>query len=369
MSEQIFTLPDLGEGLEEAEVVRWMVAEGDHVRLNQPLVEVLTAKTNVEIPSPFEGIVTKIHAGEGEVVPVGGDLVTFQLAAATEEAPKVLVGYGVKTDASAAKRRPRLRPPDPVGAGSRRARPRHAPGYPDGTHLLEERIPVRGTRRIIAQHMTASWTQIPHVTSFLTLDATELEAFRRELATETTTQRISVSPLPVVVRALVEVCREYPKLNSSFSADAEEIILKRDYHVGIAAETDDGLLVPVIRDVDTKGIMTIAREIAEVVAAAREGRATPQQLTGSTITVTNTGTFGAEFGTPIINAPEAAILALGVIEPRALVVDGEILIRPATTLSLSFDHRVLDGAEAGRAFIALRDLLIDRGRLRSLPRD
>jgi pyruvate dehydrogenase E2 component (dihydrolipoamide acetyltransferase) len=368
MSEQIFTLPDLGEGLEEAEIVRWLVAEGDQVRLNQPLVEVLTAKTNVEIPSPFEGIVTKIHADEGEIVPVGGDLVTFQLGAATEEAPKVLVGYGVKTDASAAKRRTRLRPPDAVRAPTR-GRSRHAPGHPEGTRSPDERIPVRGTRRIIAQHMTASWTQIPHVTSFLTLDATELEAFRRALATETTTQRAAISPFPVIVRALVEVCREFPKLNSTFSAETEEIILKRVYHVGIAAETDDGLLVPVIRDVDTKGIMTIAREIAEVVAAARERRATPQQLTGSTITVTNTGTFGAEFGTPIINAPEAAILALGVIEPRALVVDGEILIRPATTLSLSFDHRVLDGAEAGRAFIALRDLLIDRGRLRSLPRD
>jgi pyruvate dehydrogenase E2 component (dihydrolipoamide acetyltransferase) len=378
MAEQIFKLPDLGEGLEEAEVVRWLVAEGDRIELDQPLVEVLTAKANVEIPSPFEGIVGKIHAREGEVVAVGADLVTFELGAATvevsteedSEPPRVLVGYGVKPRPSSSTGRPRLRPPEPgrgrrersgappSGVGSSRDEAVKAP--PD------ERIPLRGVRRLIAQHMTASWTQIPHVTSFLTLDATELEAFRRELAEDT---GVRVSVLPVVVRALVEVCREHPKLNSSFSAETEEIVLRRSYHVGIATETGDGLLVPVVRNVDGKGIVTVAREIAEVVAAAREQRATPDMLTGSTITVTNTGTFGAEFGTPIINAPEATILAIGVVEPRPLAVDGELRVRLATTLSLSFDHRVLDGGEAGRAFLALRDLLSRRERLRSLPRD
>lgn len=372
MADAVFRLPDLGEGLEGAEVVRWLVVEGDQVELNQPIVEVLTAKTNLEIPSPFAGRVTKIHVTEGSIVPVGGELVTFALGVEEKilspqgeaDAPKVLVGYGVKAEPAIAPKSPRrLRPPDP-GSGRRQRRGGELSSA--SPVQADMRIPVRGVRRLIAERMTASWTQIPHVTSFLTLDASELESFRRELGAAA---GLKISPLPIVVCALVKVCQDFPKLNSSFSADSGEIIVCGSYHVGIAVDTEDGLLVPVVRDADRKGIVTLAREIAEIVAAVRERRATPEQLSGSTITVTNTGTFGAEFGTPIINAPEAAILALGVIEPRALVVEGEIQVRPATTLSLSFDHRVLDGAEVGRAFLALRSLLQEEDGLRSLPTD
>jgi pyruvate dehydrogenase E2 component (dihydrolipoamide acetyltransferase) len=202
------------------------------------------------------------------------------------------------------------------------------------------------------------------VTTFRNVDATAVEALRQELAAEGS----KVSPLPIVVRALVEVCKEHPKLNSWYDGEAHEIVLVGPRHVGIATDTDRGLIVPVVRDADRKGFLTIADEIAELVTAARAGRATPDQLTGSTITVTNVGSFGSEYGTPIVNFPEAAILALGVVEPRALVVEGQVEARPGVTLSLTFDHRVLDGADAGRAMTALQQLLESPFRLGALPR-
>jgi pyruvate dehydrogenase E2 component (dihydrolipoyllysine-residue acetyltransferase) len=213
--------------------------------------------------------------------------------------------------------------------------------------------------------MTRSWTEVPHVTTFHTVDATQVEALRRELTAD---QGVKVSALSVVARALVEVCREHPKLNASFDAEAGEVVLKGMYHVGIATDTERGLLVPVVRDVGAKGILELAREVGEVVAAAREGTASPEQLTGSTITVTNFGVFGSSAGTPIINYPESAILGMGRIEPRPLVVDGVVEARPAMTLSLSFDHRALDGADADRAMTALRNILESPFRLGALPR-
>ena len=423
---RVFNLPDLGEGLEEAEIVEWKVSAGDRVELNQPLVEVNTAKALVEIPSPMAGEVVTLHGAAGEVVKVGEPLVTF---AADETAPEgseadqkreaVLVGYGVGGDAQP-KRRRRLRPPGPRKApaatteaaaptapsepspagGSRAAPPVRrlaremglelgaVPGTgPDGRVTREdvlraagrseeaperavadeneERVPVRGVRRLIAQKMVRSWTEIPHVTTFHTADASHVEALRKELTADSGTK---VSALSVVVRALAEICRQHPKLNASFDAEAGEMVLKRRVHVGIATDTDRGLMVPVVREVTEKGIVDVAGEIAQVVETARGGRATPDQLTGSTITVTNVGTFGSSFGTPIINYPEAAILAVGRVEPRALVGEGGIEARPAVTLSLSFDHRIIDGAEADRAMSDLRALLEDASRLGSLPR-
>jgi 2-oxoisovalerate dehydrogenase E2 component (dihydrolipoyl transacylase) len=424
-----FLLPDLGEGLEDAEVVAWQVAEGDHVELNQTLVEVNTAKALVEIPSPWEGVVEKLHAAEGDVVKVGEPLISIRVEAVSgvptgapafdaeapaaqpddEAKPKrraVLVGYGVEEDEGP-------RPVSPPGAGRRGTRAGREPvaasppvrrlakemgidlasveGTGQGGRVTREdvqraaeraeeaepavsgdveagqdqRVPVRGIRRLIAEKMTRSIREIPHVTTFLTVDATRLLAFREEIA-DVAAER--VSPLPIVVRAFVEVAKEHPKLNSSFDSDASEVVLHGRYNVGIATDTDKGLMVPVVRDADARGIVELSREIGRLVEAARSGRASPEDMTGGTVTVTNVGTFGAEFGTPIINHPEAAILALGVIEPRALVVDGAVEARPAVTLSLAFDHRVMDGAEAGRALKDLGDLLENPFRLGALPR-
>jgi 2-oxoisovalerate dehydrogenase E2 component (dihydrolipoyl transacylase) len=470
MAGRDFLLPDLGEGLEEAEVVTWRVAEGDRVELNQPLVEVNTAKALVEIPSPWEGVVTKLHAGEGEVVEVGRPLVTIEVgdaAASTAEAeagstetaeagegspeamavagspaeaaqegvqqaqeapPRrraVLVGYGVAEDeepqerstaptaGTAEARRGPVAASPPVrrmakqlgvdlasiegtgrdgrvtredveraaagGDGAETAAPGDgaagdgAPG--DGAagparrrrakSAEPRRIPVRGTRRLIAEKMARSAREIPHVTTFLTVDAHWLEAFRTEIAGDTGER---VSALPIVVRALAEVAAAHPKLNASFDADASEMVLYPDLHAGIAVDTRNGLLVAVVRDVAAKGIREIGDEIGALARAAREGTIRTEQMAGGTITLTNVGSFGAEYGTPIINHPEGAILATGVIEPRALVVDGEVVARPAMTLSLSFDHRLLDGAEAGRALKDLAELLESPFRLGSLPR-
>lgn len=224
---------------------------------------------------------------------------------------------------------------------------------------------MRGVRRLIAQKMAQSWREIPHVTTFHPLDASSVEALRRELTKESETK---VSALAVVGRALIEVCRQHPGLNSTYDTEAEEIVLRRSYHLGVAADTERGLVVPVVRDVDRKGVVTVAREIADVVARTREGKAAPDELTGSTITITNYGVFGSAAGTPIINFPEAAILGMGAVRPQAAVVDGQVVARPMLTLALSFDHRILDGADADRAMQDLVALLESPFRLGALPR-
>lgn len=424
MAVREFLLPDLGEGLEDAEVVTWRVAEGDHVELNQTLVEVNTAKAMVEIPAPWEGVVERLHAADGDVVKVGEPLVSIRVedAAATSDAPEastgeessatgdparpkrraVLVGYGVEEERTTP-RAAAARPSPPATAGRRGPVPASPPvrrlarelgvdlssvsGTGPGGRVTREdvqtaagqaegaapaaveegvrRIPVKGTRRLIAEKMARAAREVPQVTTFLTVDATALQAFRKELSTESERR---ITPLPIVVRALVEVCKEHPKLNASFDTERREIVLHERCHVGIATDTEQGLLVPVVRGVDALGLVALSEEIARLTEAARSGKATPQDMVGSTITVTNVGTFGAEFGTPIVNYPEAAILALGVVEARALVVNDEVQARPAVTLSLSFDHRVLDGAEAGRAMKALKALLESPFRLGALPR-
>jgi pyruvate dehydrogenase E2 component (dihydrolipoamide acetyltransferase) len=228
-----------------------------------------------------------------------------------------------------------------------------------------ERIPVRGIRRLVAEKMARSVREIPHVTTFLTVDCSQLAAFREEMERRNGRR---VSPLAVVVRALVEVVGRHPLLNASFDQQASEIVVHRPVHVGVATDTERGLMVPVVRDAASKGILAMADEIARLSDAARAGSIGPDEMGGSTITVSNVGTFGAEYGTPIINHPESAILATGVIEPRALVVDGEVVARPAMTMSLSFDHRLLDGAQAGRALRDLADLLESPFELGRLPR-
>lgn len=432
MAERTFNLPDLGEGLEDAEIVEWKVGEGDEVALNQPLVDVNTAKALVEIPSPWAGRVVKLHGADGDVVKVGEPLFTLDVEGAAgnggEAAPAkreaVLVGYGVGGEGAGPKKRRRLKPPGerkaPAAAAGAAAYDDVAPAPgrvaaappvrklarelrvdlstvtgtgPKGRVTREDvqaavggdaatlsgepaipvtigtgmdtRVPIKGIRRLIAQKMAKSWAEIPHVTTFHTADATDIEGLRRELTEESGTK---ITALAVVVRAFAEICASHPKLNAHFDAEANELILRGSIHMGIATDTEEGLMVPVVRDVQQKGIATIAREIAELVGLARARRATPEQLTGGTVTVTNVGTFGSDFGTPIINVPEVAILALGKIVPRALVVDGEVVARPAVTLSLSFDHRFIDGAEADRAMTDLRTLLESPFRLGALPR-
>jgi pyruvate/2-oxoglutarate dehydrogenase complex dihydrolipoamide acyltransferase (E2) component len=403
MAGRVFALPDLGEGLEEATVTAWLVKEGDPVSLNQPIVEVETAKATVEIPSPFAGTIASLHGSVGETVNVGAPLVTFEVeddvgevedasSATVPATPAVrrrakelgvqlagIAGSGPDGRITHAdvERAARSGPPlageaqaphgggqAPPGAGMTRAveEEERAGARALWTVMMPTDAdirPISMIRRTIAENLTRVIREVPQVTTFRTLDSTALEAFRRE---------VGLSPLPIVVRALADVCKEHRSLNASYLAEQGEIWLHRRVHVGIATDTERGLLVPVVRDVGDRTLGEVAAEIQRLASAARDGSIRIEEMTGGTITVTNTGSYGSEFGTPIINRAQAAILGLGAIGPRALVVDGQMVARPACTLSLTFDHRLLDGATAGRAFGDLVATLSSPERLEALPR-
>jgi pyruvate dehydrogenase E2 component (dihydrolipoamide acetyltransferase) len=432
-----FLLPDLGEGLTEAEIVRWIVKAGDAVALNDPLVEVETEKALVEIPSPYEGTVDRTFGDVGERVKVGTPLISIRTSG---DAPKtgrkeVLVGYGPEEgagkrrkdrrigrrgadgDAAAEPEAPALpakalaTPPvrklakelgldidqlrgsgpdgrvtreDVAAAASDGAEGAAAAGagaspQPMGDVVQfapvqrtarvaadgpeEERIPVRAIRRSIAEKMVRSAFTIPHVAEWLQVDATELMKLRADLGAAPEAEGGKMSPLPIIAKALIAALRKFPLVNSSWDGERSEIVVKRVYHLGIATDTDRGLLVPVVKHADQLNVFDLSREIARLATAARDGKIGPADLTGSTITITNVGSFGMESGTPIINYPEAAILAPGIISKRPWVVGDEIAVRQVMTLALSFDHRVLDGAEAGRFLRYLGDLIEKPARL------
>jgi 2-oxoisovalerate dehydrogenase E2 component (dihydrolipoyl transacylase) len=363
--ERTFVLPDLGEGLEEAEVAAWLVSEGDTVALNQPIVEVETAKANVEIPSPFAGRIAKLHAAAGDTVKVGSSLVTFEIADVEAEGPPTGSGGGSVAATPAVRKLAKelgveLASVSGTGQGGRVTREdleRAASGASAAIGTQDaEVVPLSMIRRAIAANLTGA-AAVPAVTTFRTVDCTALEAFRREL---------QVSPLPVFVRALAEVCRSHPMLNAEWREDGIRVHAR--VHVGIAVDTERGLVVPAVRDVGALGIGEVAAEIGRLAAAARDGTLAGDAGTGTTISVSNTGSYGSEAGTPLLNPPNAVTIALGVIAPRAIVVDGLVEARPACTLSCTFDHRVLDGAGVGRALTDLVAMLEDPERLRGLPR-
>ena len=375
MAERVFTLPDLGEGLEEAIVSAWLVAEGATVELNQPFVEIETAKATVEVPSPFAGRVAKLHVGAGETLAVGAPLATFEVEAAAEAtsvtaAPavrKLARDLGVDLSmVSGSGPRGRVTREDVESLARSGVRAASYPatlpsGEPAtartvGSNTSSEAIPVSPIRRAVAQRLSEV-AAIPQVTTFRTVECTALEAVRRNLG---------VSPLPVFVRALSEVVRDHPMLNATWTDEA--LLVHDKVNVGIATDTERGVVVPVVMDAGSLGIGEIASEIDRLARAAREGSLKPANTSGETIAVTNTGSYGSEFGTPLLNPGHAVTIALGVIAPRALVIDGAVEARPACTVSLTFDHRVLDGATVGRAFGALVELLESRERLDALPR-
>lgn len=356
-AERVFAMPDLGEGLEEGEIVEWLVAEGDTVELNQPLVEVETAKATVEIPSPFAGVVASLHGAIGATILVGAPLVTFG------DAGDVASSSGAAAPGAAARTTPPVRKlakelgvdlAAVVGSG------------PDGRVTAEDVRAAGGvvsrppapvpSRSVIAANMERQ-AAIPQVTTFRTLDCTALEAFRAELG---------MSPLPVVLAALCRTIAAHPALNSGWGDGG--VVEREGIDVGLAADTERGLVVPVLRDAPALGMTALAAEIARLARSAREGSLTPRELTGATIAVSNTGSYGSEAGTPILSPGTSVTLAFGVIGPRALVVDGEVVARPASTLSCTFDHRVHDGATIGRALTHLVDLLTSTERLGDLPR-
>ena len=416
-----FLLPDLGEGLDEAEVIAWRVQAGDHVTVDQVIAEVETAKAVVELPVPYAGVVTALHAEPGSTVSVGQPLITVtaddpatgfrepgvvvpgQAAAADgvagggEASGSVLVGYG--TTATAARRRrgrrraacgatpasapqarvavisPLVRKQardagldlagltgtGPAGVVSRqdvrraiaeraeRQRPAVPAGPDAGTGLealaadTERRIPLRGARRAAAEHVTRSRREIPEATVWVDVDATALVEARRELNTRDPARPVSL--LALLARFAVLGLRRYPELNARVERD--EIVVPGRIHLGFAAQTEHGLVVPVVHDAHLLSTRDLSARLTERTAAARERRLSPADLRGGTFTVNNYGVFGVDGSAAIINHPEVAILGMGRVIDRPWVVDGQLAVRKVTELTLAFDHRACDGGTAG----------------------
>jgi len=447
MADSEFTLPDVGEGLIDAEIVSWRVQPGDQVALNQVIVEIETAKSLVELPSPFEGTVSGLLVQEGQTVEVGTPIIAIaqgspsvsgpaetpaQMAlpgetvieddtaienrepapapVAEEASGAVLVGYG--TVGKAASRRRRAEPQDAAARPAARAasstaapaarapRPASVPAAsaapiiakppirklakdlevdlaeveatglvgeitredvirtaqqasvfknietPEWPDAREERIPVKGVRKVIAAAMVQSAFQAPHVSLFVDVDATRTMEFVRRLKASTDFAGVKVSPLLIMAKAMIWAVRRNPTVNSSWTD--QEIIVRHYVNLGVAAATPRGLVVPNVKEAQSMSLLELARALEQLTLTARDGKTSPADMGQGTITLTNIGVFGMDTGTPILNPGEVAIVALGTIKQKPWVVDGEVRPRFVTTIGASFDHRVVDGDVASR---------------------
>ena len=368
-----FLLPDLGEGLADAEIVSWRVHVGEHVALNQVVAEVETAKALVELPSPYSGTVTALLAEEGAVVPVGSPIIAIEEPAhnghvpadpAPPEQPQeripVLVGYGVGA-APTSRRDERTAPISYRGSARRRS----------GSDT-DARTPVTGLRRRMAEAMTRSAFTAPHATVFLSVDATAtvelVETLRAmpEFAQNGQGAHRKLTPLAVVARALVLALRDQPSLNASWDESDHAVVAHGAVHLGLATATARGLVVPNVKHAERLSLVELADALDGLVTRAREGSSAPHELTGGTITITNVGVFGVDGGTAIINPGEAAILCVGAISPRPWAAKGELAVRHVCPLSLSFDHRVADGEAAAKLLASVGSVLENPARVLAL---
>ncbi len=347
-----FKLPDLGEGLTEGEVARWLVAEGQEIAEDDPLVEIQTDKATVEIPSPYAGTVLRILVAEGEIAPVGTELVV--IGEPGEEMPTLAVAAPASRPLSQApvleagrvqatpvvRRIAQELGVDLAGvAGSGpggRITEDDVRGAASGATSEGRREPLRGVRRVIAEHMARAHREVPPVTW---VEECDFEAVPPDRL------------LPTVVKACADSLVEFPELNARFDGDA--IVYLDRYDIGVAVQTDDGLVVPVVRAANEKSVDELGTEIASLAEGARTGSLAADDLRGSTFTVTSAGKLAGLFQTPIVNHPEVAILSIGRVAPRAAVVDGEIVVRRTGTVAITFDHRVVDGARAAAFGLAV----------------
>jgi 2-oxoisovalerate dehydrogenase E2 component (dihydrolipoyl transacylase) len=447
LSEQVFLLPDVGEGLVEAEIVTWKVSVGDVVTLNQPLVDIETAKATVELPSPYEGTVVALHGNVGDVMEVHKPLITFEVGgagsapavaseAATPAEPAteslgasreaVLVGYGVANEDGIATRKhrrgdsrvespvstpvasattsapapasaptafaPRSTPPvrlyakqhgvdlatlagtgreglitrgdvERALAGEPAAAPRQSAPVtgplttsrfvgrdiePWSTGPKEERIPVRGVLRSMADAMVQSAFSAPHAAVWVRLDATKTMELLAALKQRPSLSNVRLSPLTIVAMALCDAARHFPGVNSSFDTEAAEVVVRRTVNLGIAADTPRGLIVPNIKGADQLDLVGMAQALNVLVEKARNGTTTPNEMIGTTITITNVGPFGVDAAMPILPPGTGAILAIGQIAKAPWVVNDEVVVRQVAEIAMSFDHRQVDGALASR---------------------
>jgi len=380
-------LPDVGEGIAEGEIVRWLVAEGAQVKEDDLLVEILTDKANIELPSPVSGTLLKILAQPGQVVKVGEPIALIEPesgqaaaaqrgmtppdrpAPASREATEP--GHGFPSGEAAAAGREVLATPvvrklakelgielaavRGSGPGGRiteeDVRRAAAPNVPAGTpgeSTSEERIPFKGKRRMIARKMVAAKTRVPHALLVDEADVSGLLAERAKMRETGEREGVRITVLPFIMKAVAGALQRHPALNASLDEDRDLIVRRKTIDIGMAVDAEDGLVVPVVRNADGKSVIELAGEIDRLSAAAREGNLVPGDLAGGTFTISSVGSIGGLFSYPIINVPEAAILAAHKIVTRPVVRDGEIVPREMMYLSLSFDHRIVDGGEATR---------------------
>ncbi|HQT47119.1 MAG: branched-chain alpha-keto acid dehydrogenase subunit E2 [Acidocella sp. 20-63-7] len=362
MAQYIFRLPDIGEGIAEAEIVAWHVKPGDRLEEHQPLVDVMTDKATVEMTSPKTGVVAAIHGEVGQPLRVGAPLVTFELdqtqAAAEPHPPKRALAAPVTRRRAKELGVPLEAIPGtgPDGRITARDLDHFAAGKSAPRDGVTE-IRITGLRRKIAEKMQDSARRIPHFSYIEEFDLTALEALRARLNTARTADQPKLTLLPFMMRALVHLVPDFPQINARYDDKAEILCAFADLHIGIATQTKSGLMVPVVRHAQTRDLWDCARELARVTAVAREGGASPAELTGATLTLSSLGALGGIAATPIVNAPEVAILAPNKLVDRPVVLGGQIVIRTMMNFSSSFDHRIVDGYDAARFVQGLKQIL------------
>jgi pyruvate dehydrogenase E2 component (dihydrolipoamide acetyltransferase) len=395
-----FKFPDIGEGLTEGEIVRWLVKEGDEVKEGQPLVEVETDKALAEIPSPKTGIILRIMAKEKEIVKVGQVIVVIgekgeaiaappprpksvgvvgELEEAPEEVPAAPVTaeavklalvsehilaapavralakeLGIDIDkVNGSGPEGRVLEKDVRQAAEAKAKPAEEVKEVKKVKKYDlygyvDRIPLRGVRRSIAKAMVKSKYTAPHVSAMDEADVTELWQIREKEKKVAESKGIRLTILPFIIKAVIAGLTEHPYLNATLDDENEEIILKKYFNIGLATDTPEGLMVPVVKNAKEKSIFELAKELTQLAEKARNRTIDLADLKGGTFTITNYGAVRGIYGTPIINYPEVAILGIGRIQEKPVVRDGKVVVRRILPLALSFDHRVVDGAEAAR---------------------
>lgn len=413
-----FKLPDLGEGITEGEVVRWRVKEGDAVEEHQVVLEIETDKAIVEVPSPKKGKVARLNAEEGDTVHVGEALLTIELEGETPEAPETekaeeaeeapgtgeegkraasvsVVGTLPESEEVLASPKARtlarelgvdlssVEGTGPGGAvtekdvrasgGKEEAAPGRKAGKKAEKKVEEgpaedrlgpvERVPIKGVRKAIAKNLLASQRTAAFVTGMDDADVTELWELRKKERGVARQKGVHLTFLPFFMKAVQHALAEHRFLNASVDEDAGTIIVKKYYNIGVAVDTPDGLMVSVVKEVDRKTILELAEELQELSAKAKERKITLDELKGSTFTISNYGSFGGVYATPIINYPDVAILGTGSIADRPWVKDGKVVVRKILPMSLTFDHRVVDGAEAASFLTKVKRYLEDPGRI------
>ncbi|WP_442603545.1 dihydrolipoamide acetyltransferase family protein [Paenibacillus sp. KN14-4R] len=410
-----YKFPELGEGIHEGEIVKVNIKPGDKVDDETILMEVQNDKAVVEVPCPVNGVVKEVLVKDGQVCSIGELVAVIEAEGELPESMHTGTGHASTESAPAAEATPAA-PAAPVAApaasGNVLATPSvrklarekgvnianvpasgkngkvtredveafaaggvapaataaakaettapaaaSAPVAAAPANLAEERVPFKGIRKAISNAMVKSAYTAPHVTIMDEVDVTELVAFRAKMKPLAEKKGVKVTYLPFIVKALVAACREFPALNASIDEERQEIVYKKHYDIGIATDTDNGLIVPVIAEADRKNIWSVASSIADLAKRGRDGKLAPAEMKGSTISISNIGSAGGMFFTPIINYPEVAILGTGRITEKPVAKNGEIVVAPVMALSLSFDHRLIDGATAQNFMNYIKKLL------------